>query len=115
MLPAAPSQWASLAGASETFLQDVAQLLPLHERLRCRAVCRAWRAALSAPAAWQRVEVMVRDADECARELRAAAALAGGALLGLRLSFCASFQPYGREDARDRLMVAATATIRTAP
>ena len=81
------SRWASLADLpSSLLLQRAVGTLPVHERLRCRAVCRAWRAALSEPQLWQCVELVVRNTEECRRELRAASSLAGGAL---RTAHCA--------------------------
>jgi hypothetical protein len=66
--------------------------LPLAARLRARAVCRAWRAALSRPELWEVLEVLTDSRyRESVTALRAASRLAGFRVRELRIStatFC---------------------------
>jgi hypothetical protein len=85
-------------------------LLPTEERLRCAAVCRAWRAALhaAAPEVW--AELWFVRADNMTDEaLSAAAALAQGRLRILDLT---AVRGRVREPALLRVLAANSATLR---
>ena len=60
--------------------------LPVKSRLRCAEVCKAWRAALSEPGLWTRVNL--RDTDATDALVLAATARAAGKLRALDLTDC---------------------------
>ena len=60
--------------------------LPVRSRLHCRAVSKAWRAALSEPALWARVDLSGTGARDAL--VFAATALAGGGLQALDVTDC---------------------------
>ncbi len=82
----------------------------VEERLRCREVCRGWRATLDDHSLWLRLDLTRADGAACSEALlRAATARAGGKLQALRLTCCAHFCAIGLEFGR--VVAANSATL----
>jgi hypothetical protein len=88
----------TVAALPNALLLEVLSRLPVDCRLRCREVCRAWRAALNERSLWRRLDLspatggLARVTSDGL--LRAAAARAAGHLETLDVSGCCTNQ-YG--------------------
>ncbi len=82
----------TVAALPHTLLLEVLSRLPVDCRLRCAAVCRAWRTALNEHSLWRRLDLspatggLARAASDAL--LRAAAKRAAGDLQTLDVSGC---------------------------
>jgi hypothetical protein len=87
----APSLAAALASLPHAVTVHIFSLVPVDTRLRCREVCRGWRATLDDCGAWLQLDLrstagLARPATDAL--LRAAAARAGGQLRMLDVTAC---------------------------